>query len=144
MSYKNWLQNHSLKHKLIVDKLLKQSYSKEKIIKYFSYENMSKVEIDFCPLYKKNQKCHVMDDLNCYLCACPNFRFNDEGIIKEIDSKTIYSFCSIDSVNGEQYIYDNKIHQNCSNCEIPHKTCYISQNFNFDWSNIMKECCYKC
>ena len=44
----------------------------DEVIEYFKFENMVKNEPDFCPLYKDNKKCHDMEDLNCYLCACPN------------------------------------------------------------------------
>ncbi len=44
---------------------------------------MVEKENDFCLLYKDNKKCHDYEDLNCYLCACPYFRFDDEGISKK-------------------------------------------------------------
>ena len=143
MSYAKWFDKHSKKHKKIVDKLLKQNYKKEQIIKYFCYENMQKNEIDFCPLYKDNKKCHDMKELNCYLCACPNFRFNDD-IIKTIDDKKQYSFCDINSKDGKQSIYGEKIHQNCTACTIPHHKEYIEKVFHTEWKVIMKECCYQC
>ena len=60
--------------------------SDEEVIAYFKFENMVKKEPDFCPLYKDNKKCHDMKELNCYLCACPNFRFDDEGF-KKVEEK---------------------------------------------------------
>ena len=143
MSYAKWFEKHSKKHKIIVDKLRKQNYTKDQIIEYFCYENMQKNELDFCPLYKDNKKCHDMQKLNCYLCACPNFRFNDD-VIKVIDGKKQYSFCDIDSKDGEQSIYGDKIHQNCTNCLVPHHKSYVEKVFDYDWGKIMGECCYKC
>ena len=139
MSYTNWFEKHSLKHKIIVDKLLKKEFSKEQIIEYFEYESMVKNELDFCPLYAKGKKCHEMDKLNCYLCACPNFRFKDDGI-KYIENKTQYSLCNINSKDGEQGVYGDKIHQNCSSCKVPHHKEYVSKNFDYDWKIVMKRC----
>ena len=140
MGYKIWFDNHTKKHKVIVDKLLASGYKKEQIVDYFEYENMVKNEFYFCPLYAKDKKCHDIDKLNCYLCACPNFRFNDDGI-KEIDSKMQYSFCAINSKDGEQSIYGEKIHQNCTACQIPHNRLYILKHFDIKWDAMMKECC---
>ena len=56
-----------------------ENKNNEAIIEYFKYDNMKKNEPDFCPLYNLNKKCHEMEDLNCYLCACSYFRFNDKG-----------------------------------------------------------------
>lgn len=138
MSYGKWFENHADKHKKIVEKLLSHGYTKEQIVDYFDFDNMAKEEPLFCPLYKENRKCHEMEDLNCYLCACPNFRFNDGGIAKK-DDKTQYSFCAIESKDGKQSIYGDKIHQNCSKCTVPHHKEYIRKNFDLDWKKIMKE-----
>ncbi len=139
MGYKRWFDNHAKKHKQIVDKLLEKQYTKEQIIDYFEFENMCREEIDFCPLYAKNKKCHAVEDLNCYLCACPNFRFDDEGI-EIIGQNTQYSSCDIESKDGKQGIYGEKIHQDCSNCLIPHSRDYIYKYFDPDWRSIMKRC----
>ncbi len=80
MSYTKWFDAHAKKHKEIVDKLVKSGYSNEDIVEYFDFDNMVKEEPNFCPLYKKNKKCHDMEKLNCYMCACPNFRFDDDGL----------------------------------------------------------------
>ncbi len=134
MGYKSWFDTHAKKHKRIVDKLLKEGRSREEIIEYFLFDNMLKNEPDFCPLYKKNKKCHQIEELNCYLCACPNFRFNDEATIKK-------SYCSINSKEGRELKTQNGIiHQDCSNCTIPHHKKYIQNNFSISWIEIMKEC----
>ncbi|WP_457749412.1 hypothetical protein [Sulfurimonas sp.] len=139
MAYNEWVEKHAKKHKSIVQKLVKQGYDKEKIIDYFDFENMKEKEFDFCPLYAKNKKCHELESLNCYLCSCPNFRFNDEGIQK-VEEKTQYSFCDIDSKDGRQGVYGEKIHQDCSGCGVPHHRAYVEKHFDFDWAKIMKVC----
>ncbi len=139
MSYTQWFQEHANKHKLIIEKLLKQHYTKEEIIEYFDFENMKNKEPNFCPLYAQNKKCHDMKELNCYLCACPNFRFDDKGIEKK-EQLTLYSFCAIDSQDGRAGVYGNKIHQDCSKCNVPHHTSYVKKHFEYVWSEIMKAC----
>jgi len=126
MSYKSWHESHSKKHKIIIDKL--SHLNTDEIIEYFNYDNMQQNEVDFCPLYIKNTKCHDIENLNCYLCACPNFRVNLEKSHCDINSK---DGGSITSKNGY-------IHQDCSNCNVPHKVEYIKNNFDTNWSNIMK------
>ena len=137
MSYIQWFEQHAKKHEAIMKKL--ESKSDDDIIEYFEYDNMSKYEKDFCPLYAKNEKCHDTKYLNCYLCACSNFRFNDEGF-DVVKKKTRYSFCSIDSKDGTIFEGENYIHQNCSNCTVPHTKAYVKQHFNRNWKTIMKKC----
>lgn len=136
MTYTEWIQNHAKKHKKILEKLKEKS--DDEVIEYFEYENMKKYESDFCLLYKENKKCHNMENLNCYLCACPHFRFKDKGFENKND-KTIFSFCSIESKKGKLFESKDAIHQDCSDCIIPHKKNYIKKVFNRDWSLIMKE-----
>lgn len=139
MSYKVWFDDHASEHKKIVSKLVAKKYSKEQIIAYFDFDSMVKNEPEFCPLYKDNKKCHEMESLNCYLCACPNFRFDDSGI-KEVGENTQYSFCGIDSKDGAQGVYGDKIHQDCSKCGVPHHKAYVEKHFDLDWKVAMKEC----
>ena len=136
MSYEKWFQSHGKKHKEIMQKLTK--LSDNEVIAYFRFENMVQKEPDFCPLYKENKKCHDMEVLNCYLCACPNFRFDDEGISKKED-KTIYSICSIDSKDGDIFQTEEAIHQDCSGCLVPHRETYIKKHFSRNWFEIMKK-----
>lgn len=100
---------------------------------------MVQKEPNFCLLYPENKKCHEMESLNCYLCACPYFRFNDAGVEK-IDTKTKYSFCSIDSKDGKIGVYGDTMHQDCSACTVPHHKSYIKKHFNLDWKKIMSQC----
>jgi len=139
VSYNSWLREHAKKHKKIIEKLLQDGLTQEAIIDYFDFDNMKIKEPDFCPLYAQNKKCHDMESLNCYLCSCPNFRFNDEGIEK-VEQKTQYSYCNIDSKDGRQGVYGDKIHQDCSRCQIPHTKEYVRKHFDLEWSKIMFAC----
>ena len=136
MSYNQWFQEHAAKHRAIMDKLT--HLSDQEIIEYFRFENMVVQEPTFCPLYADNKKCHDTEDLNCYLCACPNFRFNDKGFSKE-EEKTLFSTCSIESPDGDQYISETAIHQNCAGCLVPHRESYIKKVFDRNWLKIMNE-----
>jgi len=134
MTYTKWFNAHAIKHKNIVTKLVAKNYTQEQIIEYFDFDNMVKKEHDFCLLYAENKKCHDMVKLNCYLCACPHFRFDDAGMSEE-NGMTRYSECSINK--GDTFTYENKIHHDCSNCIIPHKKPYIKKCFDLDWKKIM-------
>jgi len=127
MRYIQWYHSFGDKHKKIVEKLT--NLSDDKIIDYFDYENMKIKESDFCPLYKKNKKCHDIEDLNCYFCGCPYFRVGKKQ-----------SICSIDAKDGSSIIgKDGYIHQNCSYCIIPHKKQFIKNNFQKNWKQIMEK-----
>lgn len=137
MTYEEWFLNQGKEHQKIITKL--KDYNINEIIDYFKFENMLINEPNFCLLYKENKKCHNIENLNCYLCACPYFRFNDKGLKKQ-DNKILYSYCSIDSKNGSKFESENFIHHDCSNCTIPHKEKFIKKNFNKNWFEIMKDC----
>lgn len=124
MSYRSWYEEHAKKHKEIVESL--SHLNDDELIDYFDYENMKIKEKDFCPLYAQNKKCHHMEELNCYLCACPNFRVGESK-----------SFCAIDSKDGGSIGSKGFIHQDCSKCTVPHKKDYIKKNFSRDWREIM-------
>ncbi len=135
MSYLKWFNAHAQKHKEIVERLQKQGFSKEQMLEYFDFDNMVKKELSFCPLYKDNKKCHDMKELNCYMCACPNFRFDEKGIGNYNEFK-ILSKCNIN--NGKKFQGKGVIHQDCSPCRVPHHKSYIMKNFSFDWKEMMK------
>jgi len=134
MSYSDWFLQHGQKHRKIIQRL--SHLSDEELIAYFRYENMAKTEPDFCPLYRQGKKCHEMDNLNCYLCACPNFRFDDEGF-KEVKGKILKSYCAVDSEDGAPLETQKAIHQNCSACTVPHHEAFIRKCFSRDWFEIM-------
>ena len=136
MTYKEWFLKQGELHANVMKKL--EDKTVDEVLEYFKFENMVKNEPDFCPLYKDNKKCHDYEDLNCYLCACPNFRFKDDGY-KKVDGKTLYSYCGINSRDGSQYVGEDYIHQNCSGCIVPHRTKYIKKNFSRNWFEVMKD-----
>ncbi|MBN2871030.1 MAG: hypothetical protein JXK04_08775, partial [Campylobacterales bacterium] len=118
MSYRKWFDAHAAKHAAIMAKLT--HLSDDEVIEYFRFENMVEKEPAFCPLYAENKKCHDTEELNCYLCACPNFRFNDSGF-ETVAGTTLYSTCSIESPDGDRYVTETAIHQNCAGCIVPHR-----------------------
>lgn len=139
MSYKSWISEHGKKHKIIVDRLKTKGFSREEIVDYFDFDNMVNFETGFCYLYAENKKCHPVKNLNCYLCACPLFRFNASGI-EEIGDKTVYSYCVVESKFGKQGEFGNAIHQDCSKCSVPHGKKYVLKNYKEDWISIMHRC----
>jgi len=136
MSYLKWFYEHENKHQEILIKL--SHLSDNAIIEYFDFENMIINEPHFCPLYAKSQKCHNTKELNCYLCACPNFRFCDEGFEKKSE-KIFFSHCAVNSKDGSLFETSDAIHQNCSNCLVPHSKEYIKKHFSRDWLKCMKD-----
>ncbi len=139
MTYSQWFESHAAAHGKIVEKLVALGYGKDQIIAYFDFDNMVTAEPAFCPLYAEKTKCHDMEKLNCYLCACPHFRFKDEGIRTE-EGKTVYSECAIASKEGKAGIYGNAIHQDCSSCTVPHHPAYIDKMFDTEWKQMMGKC----
>ena len=137
MTYHDWFIQHAQKHREIVSRL--EHLSDDEVIAYFRYDNMVEHEPDFCPLYARGTRCHEMEDLNCYLCACPHFRFRDEGIGEE-EGAVVKSTCAIDAPGGSQSKHADVIHHNCSGCTIPHTDRYIRGRFDRDWMTIMGEC----
>ena len=136
MTYTEWFDIHAAKHAKIMQTLT--HLNDEEVIDYFIYENMQEKHPDFCPLYADNTKCHELEVLNCYFCACNHFRFSDKGLKVE-DSKTIYSLCSIDAKEGSVFESDNAVHQDCSDCLIPHRRAAIKKYFSRDWRAIMEK-----
>lgn len=127
MTYLSWHTEHANKHKKLVDKL--SHLSDEELIEYFDFDNMVKNEPDFCGLYAKNKKCHDMEKLNCYLCACPNFRVGEKSSTCDINSKD----------GGSITAKDGFVHQDCSGCTVPHKVNYVRKHFTRDWKAVMSK-----
>lgn len=142
MTYQSWFDQHYKKHKTIVSALIARGFTQDQIIDYFDFDNMVANEPDFCPLYANGKPCHDMKHLNCYLCACPLFRFYDKGIAQP-NNLIKYSHCSIDCKDGNASVFDTSIHQDCSNCTIPHHKEYVKKYFDLDWKNIMSSCQFK-
>jgi len=131
-----WFESHANKHKEIMKTLA--HLSDNEVIDYFIYENMQENHPDFCPLYEQNKKCHDMEELNCYFCACNHFRFSDDGLKNE-GTKTVYSNCNIDAKEGKTFESENAIHQDCSACFIPHKRSVIKKYFSRNWREVMEQ-----
>ena len=140
MSYQEWFESHAQKHQEIIQKLQERHYSDEKIIAYFQFDNMVKSEPDFCPLYKEAKKCHEITYLSCYLCACPHFRFNDQGLHVNEKNEHVKSLCAINSKQSEQFAYENVVHLDCSRCIVPHTKAYVRKHFDKSWTKIMTHC----
>jgi Zn-finger protein len=139
MTYLEWFDAHAQRHGAVMEKLRSRGMDKTAIIVYFDFENMVEAEPDFCPLYAEKKKCHDMEKLNCYLCACPNFRFNDKGIdVKE--GNTVFSTCAIASKDGKAALFGSAIHQDCSQCTVPHHRDYVEKVFDTVWERIMAKC----
>lgn len=136
MGYCEWHEAFARRHRKIVQSL--GELSREEIVDAFEYERMKEREPDFCPLYAREEKCHEMEGLNCYFCGCPYFRFHDRGIDR-IDGKIRYSLCAIDARDGKIFETEEAIHQDCSDCQLPHRRSFILRHFKRDWSRVMEE-----
>lgn len=139
MSYEDWYLRHGEKHRVIVEKLIAQGYTKDHIIEYFDFDSMVENEPDFCVLYAQPKKCHSVDKLNCFLCACPLFRFNDNGVEMRGNNQ-VRSYCAVNSKHGTQSLFGDVIHQDCKNCSVPHSKKYVQKNFDVNWFNVMHNC----
>ncbi len=137
MKYSEWMRAHGEKHDEIVSLLSGKSV--DEIIDYFDYDNMRSRHPDFCPLYKKNQKCHEIERLNCFLCGCVYFRYNDDGI-DESEGRIRYSKCSISARKSREFIACDAIHLDCSECDIPHRASVAKKHFDKKWSAMMSGC----
>lgn len=130
MTYMKWFEAHARKHQRIMQKLTGKS--DEEVIAYFRWENMVENEPDFCPLFAEKKRCHDMEHLNCYLCACPEFRFDD-------NAPRLKSWCAIDAKDGKEITVKGEVHQDCSGCILPHTQGYIKKHFDRDWRKIMQK-----
>jgi hypothetical protein len=137
MTYREWYGEFARRHREIVKRI--DTAEAETLIDYFRYENMRERHPGFCPLYAEGKRCHELENLNCYLCGCPHFRYCDEGI-DEIGGKIRYSLCAIDAKEGKTFETDTAIHQDCSDCPLPHLSGFIRRHFDRDWAAVMAEC----
>lgn len=134
MTYQEWVKLNDEKIDEILSRL--KVNTPEEIAEYFKFENMQKNEPNHCPLYKMNKKCHDTESLNCYFCACPYFAINETPKIS--GKVTIGSTCTINS-RFKGVFYENpdennvvKIHCDCTNCVIPHKTTHVIKQLRID------------
>lgn len=120
MSYQFWFTAHGNKQ--------------QAIFAYFDFDNMVKAEPDFCPLYADNKKCYDLERLNCYLCACPLFRFSDQGIAEQ-DDKSVFSDCTVNSKFGQACLamaYIKIVRP--AQCRI------VKSMYDRDWFSILAHC----
>ncbi|MDD5052189.1 MAG: hypothetical protein PHO27_05585 [Sulfuricurvum sp.] len=139
MTYTDWFQIHTKKHRAIVNRLSAEKLTPEQIVEYFEFDNMVYYESDFCLLYTTKTKCHDIPHLNCYWCACPHFRFDDNAL-PNIEKITVYSHCAINAPLGKVFHHESSLHHDCSDCTIPHESKVILKNFSIDWKDTMKKC----
>ena len=135
MQKNNILENWARKRKVRVIRRIFESgleFNVEKvpqIVREMSYENQKMKNPSDCPCYS-SKPCHTnVDDLNCFLCACPNYD------TKNKDKVGFIGGCKIGSLKG---VYLSNIYSgnrnlgfliwDCSNCTIPH-SCEFAENF---------------
>jgi len=73
------------------------------------------------------------------LCGCPHFRYCDEGIDR-IGGKMRYSLCTVNARQGKRIETETAIHQDCSDCLLPHRRSFILKHFDRAWTKIMEKC----
>ena len=124
MTYSEWKIDEDIRKGILITKLQSQGKTTAEIVGYFDFDNMKEQEPDYCPLYLTSTKCHNIEKLNCFFCGCPHFEYNDDGIYTQ-QGKTVYSKCTINAPKGAGFLTDKAVHQDCSNCNIPHKPDFI-------------------
>ena len=137
MTYGIWFEAHAQRHRHVMEKL--SHLTRDEVIAYFRFEHLKANEPDFCPLFAEGTKCHDTAELNCYFCACPYFRFCDEGV-GTVDGKVLYSYCAVDAKEGRRFETDTAIHQDCSACTLPHRASFIRKHFTRNWRDAMCDC----
>ena len=84
----------------------------DKLVDYYSFENLSILFPDKCVCYQSRKPCHDIEELNCFLCYCPNYLNDIKG-----------GGCKIHSSKGKWFYHKElPIGQiwDCSDCIIPH------------------------
>jgi len=81
----------------------------QRIISEFDFENQREKNPDKCVCYKE-EKCHDVEKLNCFLCYCPKYNnsVNEGG-------------CKINNQKGKWLVKGDKKIWDCSDCDYPHK-----------------------
>ena len=111
-----WEKNHFIEiiNELKFEKIEISYENIPKIIEAMSFDKRSKRNPEKCPYYKQNPPthCHPIKDLNCLLCACPNY-----------NSKILEGGCYINSKGGK-YVYHKNLPAgrvwDCSDCQVNH------------------------
>ena len=111
---KTWAEDH---FKEVLTELKSEGIELKKeniprIIEHMSFKKRSKRNPNKCPYYQKQppKPCYNLKDLNCLLCACPNY-----------NSDILEGGCKINSKKGK-WAYHNNLPKgkvwDCSKCEI--------------------------
>lgn len=140
MGYKSWFDAHAKKHEALVATLKAQGIGDEALVAYFVFENMCKHAPDFCPLYASGKKCHDKGYLNCFLCACPHFRFQDTGLHVKEDGTVMKSTCAIRSRFAKKFVHGGVEHLDCSDCVLPHTKAFVRSCVDKPWRETMGAC----
>jgi len=83
------------------EKSLKAAYERAYTLGFEKGESVCRAEAKRKKtLYERGKRCHDIEPLNCYLCACPHFRFDDSGF-SQTAGKTLKSYCDIDAKEGK-------------------------------------------
>jgi len=96
-----------------------------KIIEKTSFKIRGQKYPDECPYYLQEKPCHPeIEDLNCLLCACPQY-----------DSENSKGGCKINSKDG--FLYHERI-WDCSNCSAYHKPEVVARFLSINLEKILK------
>jgi Zn-finger protein len=100
-----------------------------KIINETSFETRSIKYPNKCPYYKSKISCHPeIPDLNCFLCACPNY-----------DSSKLTGGCKINSNKGKFHFHKNLPQEkvwDCSDCPKYHSESEVKDYLTDNLENI--------
>lgn len=134
MGYRAWFDHHARAHRALVERL--QHLSPLERLSYFRFESMCEHEPNFCSLYARGESCHLQS-INCYWCACPFFRFHDEGVVRA-DGMRLYSRCARGL--GCEYHHEGSVHHDCSGCLVAHDEGQIRHFLDQSWEETMRKC----
>lgn len=80
------------------------------VIEEWDFEKRKNAYTNTCPCYSEGQKCHDIEELNCFFCYCPNY----DRSVKE-------GGCKINSLKGKLIEGINGKIFDCSDCDFPHR-----------------------
>ena len=126
MTFAAWTKAHNKSVDLILEKL--KGSTVDEIFNYFNYDNMVEAEPNFCPLYKDNIKCHNVNNLNCFLCSCPFFKYSDNMPIHYDMGIKVMSVCTINAKDASAFVSGREQQCDCSNCLIPHSEHFVKMH----------------
>lgn len=128
-------KHRALVEKLIVKNIYTKRFSNILILKIWSKQ----LNPLFVFIYE-SKKCHDVKVLNCYLCACPHFRFCDEGLKQEKRALWLKVCVQFLQQKVRSLFAQGNKYLDCSACTLPHTKAFISKHFDRDWKEVMKEC----